>query len=42
VGEQDGVGGYGNGGATVRGEGAGQVKARAKGELMGLSYFHSF
>jgi hypothetical protein len=33
------------GGATVRGEGAGQVKARrwrAKGEPMELSYFHSF
>jgi hypothetical protein len=41
----DGVGGYGSGGATVRGEGTGRVKARrwsSKGEPMGLSYFHTF
>jgi hypothetical protein len=41
----DGVGGYGSGGATVRGEGAGRVKAqrwRGKGEPMRLSYFHTF
>jgi hypothetical protein len=42
VGGQDGVGGYGSGGATVRGEGAGRAKARAKNQSMGLSYFHIF